>query len=172
MSVNSDMAESLRREKARNLRYKKAFHADLNLASIGSKLMEMYESASDVLYWCENDGESTQLDELIGDEEETYELRMAFSTLEGDCQQMLDDLDNEWVPEFFDDFFGGISPRGSMMLGFDSYEGDYFGLDDRYERDLAQKECVKRLMAHTKAEIIEAYPKCAAKNLTPMATLS
>lgn len=113
MSVNSDMAESLRREKARNLRYKKAFHADLNLASIGSKLMEMYESASDVLYWCENDGESTQLDELIGDEEETYELRMAFSTLEGDCQQMLDDLDNEWVPEFFDDFFGGISPRGS-----------------------------------------------------------
>lgn len=50
VSVNSDMAESLRREKARNLRYKKAIHADLNLASIGSKLMEMYESASDVLY--------------------------------------------------------------------------------------------------------------------------
>lgn len=172
VSVNSDLAESLRREKARNLRYKKAIHADLNLASIGSKLMEMYESASDVLYWCENDGESTQLDELIGDEEETYELRMAFSTLEGDCQQMLDDLDNEWVPEFFDDFFGGISPRGSMMLGFDSYEGDYFGLDDRYERDLAQKECVKRLMAHTKAEIIEAYAICFRVAINYMALSS
>ena len=125
-----------------------------------------------MLYWCENDGESTQLDELIGDEEETYELRMAFSTLEGDCQQMLDDLDNEWVPEFFDDFFGGISPRGSMMLGFDSYEGDYFGLDDRYERDLAQKECVKRLMAHTKAEIIEAYAICFRVAINYMALSS
>lgn len=160
MSVKSDLEESMRREKARNLRYKRAIHADLNLESIGNELMEMCESASDVLYWCENDGESTQLDELIGDEEETYELRMAFSTLEGDCQQMLEDLDNEWVPDFFDDFFGGISPRGSLMMGYDSYEGDYFGLEDQYESELAQKECSKRLMGHTKVEIIEAYSVC------------
>lgn len=160
MSVKSDLEESMRRKKARNLRYRKAIHADLNLETIGNELLDMYESASDVLYWCENDGESTQLDELIGDEEETYELRMAFSTLEGDCQQMLEDLNNEWVPEFFDDFFGGISPRGSLMMGYDSYEGDYFGLEDHYESDLAQKECSKRLMSHTKAEIIEAYTVC------------
>lgn len=160
MSVKSDLKESMRREKARNLRYRKAIHAELNLETIGNELMEMYESASDVLYWCENDGESTQLDELIGDEEETYELRMAFSTLEGDCQQMLADLDNEWVPEFFDDFFGAIGPRGNMMLGYDSYEGDYFGLEDRYECELAQRECSKRLMSHTKTEIIDAYSVC------------
>lgn len=159
MSVKSEKAEELRREKARNLRYKRAIHADLNLESIGNDLMEMYESASDVLYWCEEDG-STQLDELIGDEEETYELRMAFSTLEGDCQQMLEDLENEWVPEFFDDFFGGISPRGSLMMGYDSYEGDYAGLEDHYESELARKECSKRLMSHTKAEIIDAYSVC------------
>ena len=71
MSIKSNLAESIRREKARNMRYKKAIHADLNLENIGNELMEMYESASDVLYWCENDGKSTQLDELIGDEEET-----------------------------------------------------------------------------------------------------
>ena len=118
MSIKSNLAESIRREKARNMRYKKAIHADLNLENIGNELMEMYESASDVLYWCENDGKSTQLDELIGDEEETYELRMAFSTLEGDCQQMLEDLDNEWIPELFDDFFGTISPRGGTTLDF------------------------------------------------------
>lgn len=159
MSIKSETAEELRREKARNLRYRKAVHAELNLESIGNELMEMYESASDVLYWCEEDG-STQLDELIGDEEETFELRMAFSTLEGDCQQMLEDLDNEWVPEFFDDFFGAISPRGSLMMGYDSYEGDYFGLEDRYEGELAQRECSKRLMSRTKAEIIEAYSVC------------
>lgn len=159
MSVKSETAEELRREKARNLRYRKAVHADLNLESIGNELMEMYESASDVLYWCEEDG-STQLDELIGDEEETFELRMAFSTLEGDCQQMLEDLDNEWVPEFFDDFFGAIGPRGSMMLGYDSYAGDYFEISDRYESGMAQKECTKRLLNHTKAEIVEAYSIC------------
>ena len=159
MSVKTEKAEELRREKARNLRYKKAIHADLNLEAITSGLYEMYEKASDVLYWYEEDG-NTQLDELIGDEEETFELRMAFSTLEGDCQQMLDDLQNEWVPEFFDDFFSGISPRGSMMLGYDSYQGDYFGLDGGYENELAQEECVKRLMGHTKAEIVEAYSVC------------
>lgn len=159
MSVKSEKAEELRREKARNLRYKKAIHAELNLETITSELYEMWEKASDVLYWCEDDG-STQLDELIGDEEETFELRMAFSTLEGDCQQMLEDLDNEWVPEFFDDFFGAIGPRGSMMQGYDSYEGDYFGIDYGYESELAQQECAKRLMNHTKAEIIEAYSVC------------
>ena len=132
----------------------------------------MYESASDVLYWCENDGKSTQLDELIGDEEETYELRMAFSTLEGDCQQMLEDLDNEWIPELFDDFFGTISPRGGLMMGYDSYEGDYFGLSDRYESELAQRECAKRLLNHTKAEIVEAYSICFRVAINYMALKS
>lgn len=64
MSVKSEKAEELRREKARNLRYKKAIHAELNLETITSELYEMWEKASDVLYWCEDDG-STQLDELI-----------------------------------------------------------------------------------------------------------
>lgn len=46
MSIKSNLAESIRREKARNMRYKKAIHADLNLENIGNELMEMYESAS------------------------------------------------------------------------------------------------------------------------------
>lgn len=159
MSVKSDKAEALRREKARNLRYKRAVLADLNLETIQSTLYEMAETASDVKYWC-TDEDETQLDELIGDEEETFELKMAFSTLEADCEQMQQDMDNEWVPEFFDDFFGAIGPRGCMMLGYDSYEGDYFGLSGRYESELAQKECEKRLLSHTKQEIVEAYSIC------------
>ena len=55
MSVKNEKAEELRREKARNLRYKKAIHAELNLEAITSGLYEMYEKASDVLYWCEDD---------------------------------------------------------------------------------------------------------------------
>ena len=159
MSVKSDKAETLRREKARNLRYKRAVLADLNLETIQSTLYEMAETASDVKYWC-TDEDETQLDELIGDEEETFELKMAFSTLEADCEQMQQDMDNEWVPEFFDDFFGAIGPRGCMMLGYDSYEGDYFGLSGSYESELAQKECEKRLLSHTKQEIVEAYSIC------------
>lgn len=80
MSVKSDLAEKMRREKARNLRYKKAIHADLNIESITTALYEIWETTSEILYWYTDDG-STQLNELIGDEEETFELRMAFSTL-------------------------------------------------------------------------------------------
>lgn len=160
MSVKSDKAEALRREKARNLRYKRAVLADLNLETIQSTLYEIAETASDVKYWCADEDE-TQLDELIGDEEETFELKMAFSTLEADCEQMQQDMDNEWVPEFFDDFFGAIAGGGAgEMMGYDRYAGDYFGLSGSWEAQQAQKECEKRLLAHTKQEIVEAYSIC------------
>lgn len=160
MSVKSDFVEEARRIKARNLRYKKAISAELNLEQITQNLWEMSEQASNVRWW-RTQGDETMLDELIGDEEESYELKMAFSTLDADCQQMIDDLDNEWIPEFFDVFFGTIV-GGSCggMLGFDSYAGDYFGITNGYEESLAQKECCKRLKAHTKDEIIDAYTVC------------
>ncbi len=160
MRVRSDFVEEARRIKARNLRYKKAISAELNLEQITQNLWEMGEQSSNIRWWYAQ-GDETMLDELIGDEEESYELRMAFSTLDADCQQMIDDLDNEWVPEFFDVFFGAIV-GGSCggMLGFDSYAGDYFGITDGYEESLAQKECCKRLKAHTKDEIIDAYTVC------------
>lgn len=160
MSVKSELSERLRREKARGLRYKKAASAELNLEQIQSNLWDMQETASNIRWWF-TDGDETMLDELIGDEEESFELKMAFSTLDTDCYKMIEDLDNEWIPEFFDDFFGAVA-GGSCggMWGFDSYEGDYFGITGRYEEELAQKECQKRLKAHTKDEIIEAYSVC------------
>lgn len=159
MSVKSDFAEEARRIKARNLRYKKAISAELNLEQITQNLWEMQEQSSNIRWWYAQ-GDETMLDELIGDEEESYELRMAFSTLDADCEQMIYDLDNEWVPEFFDVFFGAIV-GGSCggMLGFDRYAGDYFGITG-YEESLAQKECCKRMKAHTKDEILDAYSVC------------
>lgn len=159
MSVKSDFVEEARRIKARNLRYKKAISAELNLEQITQNLWEMGEQSSNIRWWY-TQGDETMLDELIGDEEESYELRMAFSTLDADCQQMIYDLDNEWVPEFFDVFFGAIvgSSCGGM-LGFDRYAGDYFGITG-YKESLAQKECCKRLKAHTKDEILDAYSVC------------
>ena len=159
MSVKSDFAEEARRIKARNLRYKKAISTELNLEQITQNLWEMQEQSSNIRWWYAQ-GDETMLDEMIGDEEESYELRMAFSTLDADCEQMIDDLDNEWVPEFFDVFFGAIV-GGSCggMLGFDSYAGDYFDITG-YEEFLAQKECCKRMKAHTKDEILDAYSVC------------
>lgn len=168
MSIKSDLAESIRREKARNMRYKKAIHTDLNLESINSSLYDIRESTYNILYWFDSD-DGTQLDALIGDEEETFELRMAFSTLEADCEQLLQDLDSEWIPEFFDDFFGSIA--AGQMIGFDAYEGDYFGLSC-YEDEWAKRECTERLMRHTKAEIIEAYAICFRVAVSYMALSS
>lgn len=159
MGVKSDLAERLRREKARGVRYKKAISAELNLEQIQKNLWDMQETASNIRWWYA-DGDETMLDELIGDEEESFELKMAFSTLEDDCYRMLQDLDNEWIPEFFDDFFGTIAGRNfGGMLGFDSYEGDYFGLSDSEAR-WAKEECEKRMLNHTKKEIVEAYSVC------------
>lgn len=41
MSVQTEFAERLRREKAKNLRYKKAISAELNLEQIQQNLWEM-----------------------------------------------------------------------------------------------------------------------------------
>ena len=157
MSVKSEIAEKARREKAKNLRYKRAISADLNLETITSSLWEMQEAASNIRWWC-TDGDETMLDELIGDEEESFELKMAFSTLDADCYQMIEDLDNQWIPECFDDFFAGIAQ--GKMIGYDSYEGDYFGLDDGYETELAQRESRERLKRYTKDQLIDAYRAC------------
>lgn len=157
MSAKSELAERLRREKAKNLRYKRAISAELNLETITSSLWEMQETASNIRWWY-TDGDETMLDELIGDEEESFELKMAFSTLDADCYQMIEDLDNQWIPECFDDFFAGIAQ--GKMIGYDSYEGDYFGLDDGYETELAHQEARERLKRYTKDQLIDAYRTC------------
>ena len=153
----NSLTEKLRREKARNQRYKRAISADLNLETITANLWEMQETASNIRWWYTN-GDETMLDELIGDEEESYELKMAFSTLDADCYQMIEDLDNTYLPECFDAFFAGVAP--GRMLGYDTYEGDYFGLDDGYETKLAQQESRERLKRYTKDQLLDAYRTC------------
>ncbi len=149
--------EELRREKARGLRYKRAVCAELNLDSIQSTLMDIVDQCDTFRYYFESD-DSTMLDELIGDEEESWELRNAFSMLSADCMQMQGDMEDAWVPEFFDDFFGSLDC--GRMMGWDSYEGDYFGLADSWDERYDREECRKRLLSHTKAEMVDAYSIC------------
>ena len=62
MSVKSDFVEEARRIKARNLRYKKAISAELNLEQITQNLWEMGEQSSNIRWWY-TQGDETMLDE-------------------------------------------------------------------------------------------------------------
>ena len=61
---------------------------------------------------------------------------------------MFIDLKEEWGPECFDIFF--VAAGAGNLLGWDSYEGDYFGIgcDDF----LAEEESMLKLKKMTKEE--------------------
>lgn len=68
------------KDKARNLRYKKAALARLNIDTIQEELSEISENCDNVRYFIEDD-EETLLDALDGDEEEEYEFKKMFFDL-------------------------------------------------------------------------------------------
>lgn len=151
-------AEETKREKARQLRYKKAIAKEFNLESIKDTLCDIQGECDNVKYYFECDDDDTLLNALCGDEEQEWEFKMMFADLCAECEQMWTDLEEEYIPEYFDTFFGAVS--SGQMLGWDEYEGDYFGLFDGYEDRLAKEENRKRMLRKTKQEIIEAACVC------------
>ena len=151
-------AEETKREKARQLRYKKAIAKDFNLESIKDTLWDIQEECDNVKYYFEDNDDDTLLNALCGDEEQEWEFRMMFADLCAECEQMWTDIKEEYIPEYFDTFFGAIS--GGSMLGWDEYEGDYFGLHDGYVDRMAKEENRKRMLRKTKQEIIEGACVC------------
>ena len=148
------MTEEARRYKAKAMRYKKPICKSLNLEQIRSDLYEMQETCEDVR-WFESDEENL-VAALDGDEDEAYEFKMAFADLCAELERFQDDLENEWIPECFDDFFPatGIGTYDGLY-GYDEFEGDYFGLTP-YKYDWAEKESEKRICRMTKKELLEA----------------
>lgn len=148
----ADSQERLKK-KARDVRYRKAICYELNWDSITNTLDEIESSAADIQW---TDAEEI-IEQAIGDEEEAYEFKMAFSSLAADCERMRDDLE-DWrfdsMEERFNNFFAAAHPDGEKMLGWDEYEGDYMGISG-IETDWAVQEAVKRLERMTKKEIIE-----------------
>lgn len=156
MKVN---AEETKRIKAKNMRYKKPIAKDLNLQTIQDELWNIQEECENVHWFCDTD-EETLINALDGDEDEAYEFKMMFADLCAECEQMSNDLEEEWVPECFDIFFvaAGAGDSYGGLLGYDSYEGDYFGLNctDTWAEDEAKK-VLKRM---TKDELIAATRQC------------
>lgn len=151
--------EEARREKARQLRYRKPIVKDLNLQSIQEQLWEIQEECENVR-WFEDSDEETLIEALDGDEDEAYEFRMMFANLCAECERMQEDLEEEWVPDCFDIFFVAIGAGDEYggLLGYDNFEGDYFGID--CTDNFVEGEAQKKLSQMTKNDLIEASRQC------------
>lgn len=145
--------------KARQLRYRKAIVKDINLDSIQEDLYEITSECDNVKWYFESD-DDTLINALDGDEDEAYEFKMMFADLCAECEQMQEDIQNEYIPECFNDFFVAIGSgaSGGGLLGWDTYEQDYFGIE--VVESVAEQESVKRLMRYTKEQIIESAHIC------------
>lgn len=149
--------EEVKREKAKRLRYKKPIVKDMNLDFIKEDLWDIQSECEEVRWYTDSDdGEDSLLNALDGNEDEVYEFKMAFADLCAECERMVADLEEEWVPACFDLLF--VAAGAGELLGWDSYEGDYFGLSctDAFAED----EAKEKLMRMTKESIIAAVRQC------------
>ncbi len=147
--------EEQKREKAKNLRYKKPISKQMNLEHIKDTLYEIQEECEEVRWYTDSDDDSL-IDALDGDEDQAYEFRMMFADLCAEVERMLDDISGYWADEsfkiVFDTFFAAID-KGGELLGWDSYEQDYFGLDC-LSTSYASEEAEKKMMKLTKENLI------------------
>lgn len=147
----------VRAEKARQLRYKKPALASIGYDSIFAELYDIMEACSDVQYFVED--EETLLKALGDDEDAAWEFRMSFTALATKAEELYDAILEENVQQDYDDCTVALIGNRYRTLGFDFEEEDYFALC-RYEADLAYSEAGKRLMRHTKAEMICIFGQC------------
>ncbi len=154
-------AEETKRRKAIQLRYKKPIVKNLNIDTITQDLWDIQEECENVRWYTDSeDGEDSLINALSGDEDEAYEFKMAFGDLCAECERMFGDLREEWVPECFDIFFVSIGAGdvGGGLLGWDSFEQDYFGIDGI--DSFAEDEAKKKLKQMTKDDLIAAARQC------------
>lgn len=148
----------IKAQKAKQLRYKKPIAKELNLEAIKLDLWDMQDKCSDI-HWYDGDEESL-VNALDGDEDDAYEFKMAFSDLEAGLERFREDLDEAYVTDYFDTLFPAVGAGfNEGYLGYDSYEGDYFGIAP-YEYQYAEEEAAKKMMTLTKKELLEVVGIC------------
>ena len=149
-----------KKKRAKELRYKKPMLKDLNYEYMCEKLYEIIEKCDEVQYFEDTDDE-TLLEALDGDEDEAWEFRMMFSSLSADCERFAEDLKEYGVSEHFDDFcvFGSCGDDFGGLVGYDSYECDYFGIEPEMWA-WCSDDTRKKLERLTKIEILETARNC------------
>lgn len=115
--------EETKKIKAQNLRYKKPIAKNLNLDAITQDLWNMQEVCEEIRWYTDSeDGGDSLINALSGDEDEAYEFKMAFADLCAECERMLEDLQEEWVPECFDIFFVAVGALEICLGGIPTRE--------------------------------------------------
>lgn len=144
--------------RSRNMRYKRPALASMSFNSIADELLDIGEACSDVQWFVENDTE-TLLNALDGDDEAEYEFRMAFADVSAKSEQLYSEITGWDIRDEYDDCTVALVGNRYRTVGYDSYEEDYFSLTS-YEGQLAQTESGKRLMRHTKPEMLSTIGQC------------
>lgn len=140
-------------EKCRAMIYKRPALASLGYEAIMEELETIQYECDEVRYVFEEDI-GTVIDALNGEEEEAFEFRMMFSELSAECEQLHTMIyENVADTQEFDDMTVALIGNRYEMVGFDGYEEDWYSLTG-YDRDLGITEAGKRVMRHTKADIL------------------
>ncbi len=149
----------IKKEKTRQMCYKKSLVSGINYYDILDRTNEIMGDCDEISYYSKEDFE--ELADILGDDELAYEFKMMFGTLSADCYHLWNDLRDYDIPEYFNDFFVAVKGGnyGDGLLGYDSDEGDYFGLDS-VDSWAAEEESKKRISRLTKSEIINTATKC------------
>jgi hypothetical protein len=159
--------EEKRAEKAKALRYKKPIVRDLNLEIMTNNIYEMQSECYDVQYAMDGDEGDEIIAAMLGDEDEAQEFKMMFSDLSAELEAFVTDLQDwewsEYVDQYYDLFMvnGDVAQSFGGLLGYDSYEGDYFGLPGFYGEDDAKKAAFEKLKKDlTKDKMLMFFQIC------------
>lgn len=148
-----------------NLRYKRPALASMGWTAIWDELDAISEACQDI-HWFTDQDDETLLNALDGDEDEAWEFRMAFSSLEASADQLYEAINEnfghwDWEEREreFNDCTVALIGNRYRLVGYDSDEEDYYSLTS-YDSELAQSEAGKRLMRLTKKDMISTIGQC------------
>ena len=101
-------AEETKQYKAKQLRYKRPIARNMNLAFIQESVWNMCELIEDVKWFIEDD--ENLVNSMNGGKDDAYAFKMAFSDLAAELENFENDLNNEYIPDCFDDLFPPLVP--------------------------------------------------------------
>lgn len=158
---------SIKSERTRNLRYKKPALASLGYQSIIDELYIIQDECEEIKWLVEGDDSNILQSAFDDNEDEEYEFRMAFTELQCKAEQLFSEINEaeyQGLSEYFDDCTVSLLGNRYNLVGYDSYEEDYFSLVSA-ESSWAVSETNKRVMRMTKQEIIEKVGQCVGITL-------
>lgn len=145
-------------ERSKELRYKRPALASMGFDAMVSELWEIQDACSDVEYFIERD-DGTLLNALCGDEDDECEFKFAFADLSAKADRLIAAIQSQVVRDEYDDYTVALLGNRYGVVGFDFVEEDYYSLCG-YDANLATDGAGKRIMRHTKAEIIASVGQC------------